>query len=210
MSNAVKNPRIDVFNADIVKGAYFSSKYEFPILDRTDYIPLNAIPFNFAKRSIKYDHWIHFYIYDYVFECVWNAPIRYLSLFKKFAGVITPDFSLYRNMPLAMQIWNTYRNRALAHWLQSNGVKTITNVRFGVERTYDFVFEGLQQGGTYAVGTNGCIQKNDDRYHFKKGLAKMVEILKPDTIVNYYYYSKDIFAKYERQGINVVTLKHWT
>jgi len=68
-----------------------------------------------------------------------------------------------------MQIWNTYRNRALAYWLQNNGIKIIPNVRWGNERTFDFAFEGLPTGGTYAVGTNGCIQNKEDRYHFKKG-----------------------------------------
>lgn len=58
-----------------------------------------------------------------------------------------PDFSLYREMPLAMQIWNTYWNRTIAYWLQSNGVDIVPNVRWGDERTYRLAFEGLQMGG---------------------------------------------------------------
>ena len=81
--------------------------------------------------------------------------------------------------------WNTYRNRALAYWLQSNGVNIIPNVRWGDKRTFEFAFEGLPIGGTFAVGTNGCVQSKEDRYHFKKGLSKMLELLKSDTIVNY-------------------------
>ena len=210
MLNAKENPRLDVFNGAIVDGAEFSPVYEFPIVKNTTYRPAKAIPFNTAKRSEKFDHWLHFYIYDYFFERVWNNPSRYLPLFKKFAGVITPDFSLYRNLPLAMQVWNTYRNRALGYWLQNNGISIITNVRWGDERTYEFAFEGLRQGGTYAVGSNGGIQNKTDRYYFKKGLGKMVEALQPDTIVNYSYYSKDIFEKYEKQGIEIITLEHWS
>ena len=37
-------------------------------------------------------------------------------------------------MPLVMQAWNTYRNRALAVWLQNNGIEVIPNVHFGDER----------------------------------------------------------------------------
>lgn len=137
-------------------------------------------------------------------------PDRHFPLFQKFGGVITPDFSLYRNMPLAMQIWNTYRNRAIGYWLQNNGIKIITNVRWGDERTYNFAFEGLSKGGTYAVCSNGCIQNKTDRYYFIKGLEKMIETLQPDTIINYSYYSKDIFTKYEKQGIMIITLNHWS
>ena len=178
-------------------------------MGRSDFVTSKAIPFNAAKRSVRFDHWVHFYLYDYIFECVWAAPGRYLSLLKGFAGVITPDYSLYRNMPLAMQIWNTYRNRALAYWLQSNGVNIIPNVRWGDERTFDFAFEGLPVGGTFAVGTNGCIQSKEDRHHFKAGLSKMLELLKPDAIVNYYYRSKDIFKECEERGVALITLEHW-
>ena len=83
------------------------------------------------------------------------------------------------------------------------------NVLWGDERTYDFVFEGLQQGGTYAVGTNGNIRNKLDRYYFRKGLAKMVELLLPDTIVNYSSKAKDIFEPYIAQGIEVITLSNW-
>jgi len=199
-----------VFNADIVEGAQFSGIYEFPKVKGTGYKPDKAIPFNAAKRSRKHDRWLHFYLYDYIFESLWNMPERYLPLFKKFQGAITPDFSLYRNLPLAMQVWNTYRNRAIGYWLQNNGVPIITNVRWGDERTYHFAFEGLEKGGTYAVGSNGGIQNKTDRYYFIKGLEKMVETLQPETIVNYPYYSKDIFEKYEKMGIEIITLEHWS
>ena len=168
-----------------------------------------AIPFNAAKRTRKLDQWLHFYIYDYFFESVWNMPERYLPLFKKFKGVITPDFSLYRNMPLAMQIWSTYKNRALSYWLQKNGINIVYNVRWGDSRFYAFAFEGLAKGGTYAVSSNGCIQDKADRRCFVKGLEKMIEVLQPDTIVNYSYYSKDIFERYKAAGIGIITLDHW-
>ena len=108
-----------------------------------------------------------------------------------------------------MQMWNTYRNRTLAYWLQSKGMDIVTNVRWGDERTYDFVFEGLPQGGTYAVCTNGCIQNKLNRHYFKKGLAKMVELLKPSTIINYSTTAPDIFGPYKDQGIEIITLNYW-
>jgi hypothetical protein len=209
MMDFSKKPRLNVFKSKLVERAHFSKVYEMPLIGRTDYKPTEGIPFNIATRAKNHRQWLHFYIHDYLFDRVWKDPDRYLPLFKRFCGVITPDYSLYREMPLCMQMWNTYRNRALAYWLQSNGIKTITNVRWGDERTYGFVFEGLAQGGTYAVCTNGCIKSGLDRYYFKKGLAKMVELLKPDTIVNYGSSADDIFGKYKEQGIEIITLNYW-
>ena len=210
MATSQKRQRADVFKSGFVTDACFSPVHEFPWLKRTEYKPNRAIPFDKAARSTKHDHWIHFYIHDKQFECVWNNPKQYLNLLQRFGGVITPDFSLYRELPLAMQIWNTYRNRAIAYWLQNNGVNIIPNLRWGDERTYSFAFEGIEQGGTVAVSTNGCIQKKLDRHYFAKGLAKMVEVLKPSTIVNYSYTPDDIFAHHKSQGIEVIQIQNYT
>lgn len=128
---------------------------------------------------------------------------RYLPLLKRFKGVISPDFSLYRKMPLCMQIWSTYQGRALAHWWQSNGIEVIPNVRFGDERTYSFCFDGIEPYSTVAVGTVGCIKRNEDRESFKRGLAEMVLSLQPKTIVVYGSAPDDIFGKYRNYGINI-------
>ncbi len=122
----------NVFKSDLVANAKFSKNYELPIIKRVDYKPEKAIAFCEvgSKKIIPEETWVHFYMHDYKFERVWNNPKKYLPILKKFKGVITTDFSLYREMPIAMQIWNTYRNRALAYYLQSNGINIIYNVRF--------------------------------------------------------------------------------
>jgi len=203
-----KQPRLDVFKSELVKGAFLSSKHEFPIVRKTDFKPESAIPFEKASKCTKHDQWVHFFTHDRQFQCIWNNPKQYLEMLKRFDGVITPDYSLYRDLPVAMQIWNTYRNRAIAYWLQSNGVNIVLNVRWGDERTYTFAFEGIEQGGTVAVSTNGCIRNKLDRYFFKKGLAKMVETIQPDTIVNYSYTPDDIFSQYMDAGIKIIEIEN--
>jgi len=204
-----KNPILDVFKTELVQDAHFTQKHEMPILKRVDFTPSEAIPFNFATRAKNFEQWLHFYINDYCFERVWNNCSRYLPLFRRFKGVFTPDFSLYREMPIAMQIWNTYRNRVMAYWLQNNGIDIVPNVRWSDERSYSFAFEGFEKGGTFAIGTNGCIGNRLDRYYFQKGLAKMVEILEPNALINYYSKPADIFGIYEKQGIKIISLNYW-
>ena len=152
--------------------------------------------------------WVHFYQHDYKFERIWNQPLKYLNLLKSFSGVITTDFSLYRELPLAMQIWNTYRNRALSFWLQQNGIHIVPNVRWSDERSYGFAFEGLPQGGSFAISTNGCIHTKNEKAYFSQGLEVMVERLKPETIITYSYMPKSIFDKYRKSGIELIQIEN--
>ena len=135
---------------------------------------------------------------------MWNNPKAYVKKLKKFRGIISPDFSLYRNMPLCMQMWNTYRSRALAVWLQNNGVEVIPNVRFNDERTYDFCFDGIEKDRAVATGTHGCIKHRDDKEYFKAGLAELVNRLSPKTIIVYGAAPDDIFKKYKECGIDII------
>lgn len=201
--------RLDVFKSELVRGARFSPVYEFPLLKPVTFKPDQALPFEkvcrIAGRSLQ---WVHFYTYDRHFECVWNNPGRYLPLFRRFAGVITPDFSLYREMPLAMQIWNTYRNRAIGFWLQREGVSVVPNVRWGDERTYDFAFEGISPGGSVAVSAVGSLRGRADREYFKKGLDRMVEALAPQTVICYGQTPDDIFGRHREQGLEIIAIPH--
>ncbi len=209
MKNFKECPRLDVFKSSLVKDAYFSNLYEFPLLKKSEYKPKTAIPFDKIRKTSNYEQWVHFYIFDCNFQSIWNNPKQYLNLLKKFKGVITPDFSIYRELPLAMQIWNTYRNRAIGYYLQSNDISIVPNVRWGDERTYEFAFEGLEKGGTFAISTNGAIQNKTNRYYFEKGLAKMVEVLKPEAIINYSQTPDDIFKSYRDNGIEIINIENY-
>ena len=175
------NNNYDVFKAFLVENADYDGKFELPVLRTSNFIPDKIITFSdaMAKRTTDYEAWVHFYEHDIKFERLWNNPKAYINKLKKFKGIISPDFRLYRNMPLCMQIWNTYRSRALAVWLQNNGVEIIPNVRFNDERTYEFCFDGIEKNKTVAIGTHGCIKRRNDKEYFKAGLSELVKRLAP-------------------------------
>lgn len=200
------NKNYDVFHAFLVENADYDGRIELPVLRTSNLIPDRVITFSeaMAKNRSDYDVWVHFYEHDKNFERLWNNPKQYLAKLQKFKGLISPDFSLYRNMPLVMQEWNTYRSRALAHWLQENGIEIIPNVRFNDERTYEFCFDGIEKGKTVAVGTHGCIKRTRDKELFKSGLKEMVKRLSPKTIIVYGAAPEDIFKEYKDRGINII------
>lgn len=203
------NKSRDVFKSFLNENFDYSGFLELPIIQTSDKIPNKLVSFSRAmSKSWKdFDCWVHFYEHDEKFERIWSNPKHYLNKLKKFKGIISPDFSLYRNMPLVMQMWNTYRGRALAAWLNSNGVSVIPNVRFNDIRTYLFCFDGIEPDKTIALGSHGCIKGKSDKEFFKKGLAETVSRLKPKNIVVYGATPDNIFKPFKDMGINIISFE---
>ena len=202
--NGIRNGCQDVFHAFLVKNAHYDGKLEIPVLQPETEIPNKLISFTKALRTEDYDQWIHFYEDDVSFERIWNKPHQYLPLLKRFRGVISPDFSVYRDMPLVMQQWNTYRGKALGHWWQEEGLHVLPNVRTGDQRTYDFCCAGVPKGGVVAVGSHGCMKVKKDREYFQQGLEEIVNRLSPEVVVVYGTTPKEIFACCDDRGIRVL------
>lgn len=196
----------DGFRADLVKTAEFVGLFEFPSLKPPweFIIPTNTIPFSLRKQTKNFSEFIVFYEHDIRFADVLNSTDNYLEELKCFPGVISPDCSLYRDMPLVLQIANTYMNRAVAHYLQSQGIYVIPNVRWGDERSYTtcdlpekFAFVGIPQNSIVSVGTYGCIQGTENKYYFKEGLKAMLEELTPEIVLVYGSMPDEIFGEYK-------------
>ena len=111
--NSARSGCKDVFRSFLVKNASYEGHLEIPRIEYGLYRPKKLIPFSKCISSSDYRCWVHFYEDDASFERIWNNPQKYLTVLKKYSGVICPDFSLYRDMPLVMQFWNIYRSRAI-------------------------------------------------------------------------------------------------
>ncbi len=204
--NGARSGCKDVFHAFLVKNAEYDGELEIPKIRTSCDIPNRVILFSKAIRSKDYDQWVCFYEDDVSFERIWNNPIRYLPILKKFKGVISPDFSLYRDMPLVMQQWNVYRSHAIASWLNENGIPVIPNIRWGDERSFDFCCLGIEHNSTIAIGSHGCIKLLSEREWFARGLDYVVKKVRPKIIAVYGTDPDYIFDKYKRNGIRIVHL----
>ncbi len=194
----------DVFHAYLVKDAEFVGEWDMPLVRSSECLPEHLIPFNEFKVGCHLDKWVHFYIHDCQFERIWRRPKHYLKKLNHCQGLISTDFSLYTNMPLAQQLWNTYRNRALASWFQRNGIEVIPNVRWGSGKSYTFCFEGIEPGKTVAIGTHGCIKKSQDKLDFKRGLEVMLERVNPKTIIVYGKAPEKLLAPCIQMDIRII------
>lgn len=162
-----------------------AGKWDMPTLKATDHIPYDLISFNYMLTSDDYDKGIHFYIDDYQFERVWTTPDKYIDKLGMFDCVLTPDFSLYLDMPLAMQIWNVYRSRLIGQIMQDAGITVIPTLQWADERSFDFCFDGIEPGGVVSVSTIGVKRDKNAGGIWFAGMDEAIKRLKPSHVVCY-------------------------
>lgn len=176
---------LDCLNAQMLFPS--DNKYGIPDLLADDFIPSDLVPYgtevrrSYAQTKGKC---VHFFLDDYKFEPLWNKPIKTRQPIITVGQALTPDFSLYRDYPIALQIYNTYRNRWLGRYWQQFGVQVIPTVGWSDEKSYDFCFEGVPKNSVVAVGTVG-INNKENKKIFCQGFEKMCEILEPKSLIVY-------------------------
>ncbi len=198
----------DGFNAELVSDAFFSGLLEIPIIEKPKkiVIPSELIPFTQLTKSSSKSEAVHFYEHDKRFLDVLTCTKKFLPELSQFPAVISPDCSLYRDMPLCLQIANTYMNRAVGHYLQKNGIYVIPNVRWGDERSYStselpekFAFLGVPKNSIVSIGTYGCIKSRENKFFFKNGLAAMIDELEPEVVLVYGGMPESIFGEFKHK-----------
>ena len=162
-----------------------SGFYDIPIARRCDYIPTSLIGFNYVLSTDNRESGVHFFLDDYQFERIWVSPQLYIEKMKEFPCALTPDFSLYMDMPLAMKIWNVYRSRLVGQIMYDAGIQVIPTLQWAGPDTYGFTFDGIEGGGTVAVSTVGVMRNKEATKAWKAGMEKALEYVRPKTVVCY-------------------------
>lgn len=181
----------DFLNYLKIENMAFTGPFDFPRIKgiRLKH-PENVrlLGFNYATNQKTVDKdklWVYFFLPDYRFQQVWNSPQRYINVFKRYRGIVSPDFSCYVGMPKAMQIFNVYRMAFLTAYYQRYGIKVIPSVTWGEPETYEWCFSWIPKGSAIVCSTVGCMQNKDSTIAFLKGYEKMVETLEPSDIIVY-------------------------
>lgn len=161
--------------------------YDTPIIQPLLDVPAcEFIPFSIAlKCRNKTDKGVHFFIDDYRFKRIWTQPDRYLEMLSGFEYVLSPDFSMYPDMPLSMQIYNHYRKHWLATYWQAHGIKVIPTICWADQSSFDWCFDGEPRHSTVAVSSVGCGVILEAKGGFRAGYEEMLRRLEPETILFY-------------------------
>lgn len=176
------------FHWELIKGAKLTGQYDMPELIAVhDIEPVNLVPFHMTKTTKDpAQNWFHFYEDDYQFERLWNKPSQYLSILKRFAGGISTDYSIYLSMPRAQQIWNCWRNRVMAYYMQQNDITIIPNVGWSDAQSLEWAFDGLPSNSVLSITTQGCMGHDYIcKQSLLNGLHELVRKKHPEKLIVY-------------------------
>lgn len=152
-------------------------------------IPQWLAPFRtrISPQAKPIDGALHFFLEDFRFESVWNKPFNSLQVIQKYKATLSPDFSLYRDWPLAIQIWNTYRSRWMGCFWQYYGYTVIPTISWSMPESYPFAFAGVAIGSVVAISVCGVNHVNNPLEHaiFLNGFREMVKVIRPTAVLCY-------------------------
>ena len=163
-----------------------TGKYDLPVIHKDEF-DLDKLKL-YSYSNTKYNDnrnkhkTIHFFIHDYRFESVYENAEYVTQKLSQYYALCSPDFSLYMDMPILLQMYNTFKNRWCGAYFQSLGLKVIPTISWSDERSFDFCFDGVEKGSVVAISTHG---NHKCREEFMLGYNKMLEILEPSAILCY-------------------------
>lgn len=161
-----------------------SGEFGFPLvrkqmvdLDNVELIAFSDI----SKKDVSnLQKGVHFFVDDYRFESVYSNPNQSLERLKKYAFLLTPDFSLYSEMEPWRQIESVGKSRWVGAFWQSKGCITIPTVSWSTSSSCRFCFDAIEHNSIVAIGMIGCKQS---RQSFMRGYNAMLEIIEPEAII---------------------------
>ena len=163
-----------------------SGKYGMPLIKKQN-IDLNKIELlSYLKvkneDNENKDKTIHFFTYDWNFENVYEKPENALEKLDQYYALLTPEFSTYKDMPLARQIDSVFKNRWCGAFWQKQGMLVIPTISWGSYGCFEFCFDGVEEGSIVAVST---YTREDNKKGFMEGYELMMEKIKPSAIICY-------------------------
>ena len=131
--------------------------YQIPLIRKQeiDLDTISLISFSDTKQDDKENAYktVHFFTYDWLFEKVYDKASESVEKLKQYYALLSPDFSMFTDMPKALQINSVFKNRWCGAYWQSLGLRVIPTISWGDESSFDFCFDGVEEGATVAVCT---------------------------------------------------------
>lgn len=150
-------------------------------------LPNQIIAFHEAMSVTQTDYnaIVHFYESDEFFMRLFHDPEKYVPKLRQYSYVISPDMSQYIEMPYYSRYANNCHNKAMAQYLQRQGVNIIANVTWSLPDSYDYCFAGIPIGTTIAINSNGVNANSDSKFLWYRGYEEALRQLQPTRIIRY-------------------------
>ena len=160
---------------------FFIDDYKFAIMEKLLYFPTYQQVSITKKLPLLDDLFKLSGIYT--LKKVYDRMDRLIKGLKRFEGIITPDFSLFPEMPKAQRIDNCYKSRAIAYYLQKEGLNIIPSLAWALEEDLEWCFDGLAINSSIAISTNGCKTEPYSKKMFLLGVEELQKKLQPEHLI---------------------------
>ena len=162
-----------------------SGKYALPLIKRQalDIENIDLISYSDTKNNESINNinkGVHFFIDDYRFEGIYNHPEKSLEKLRQYKFVCSPDFSIYSEMDKWRKIENIAKNRWVGAYWQGQGLTVIPTISWGKPSTFEYCFDGVEEGSIVIISTLGCKRAKRD---FLIGYEEMKKKIKPTAII---------------------------
>lgn len=131
-----------------------SGKYSFPLIKRQEVSleKIALIPYNLTKSNdIKNaDCGVHFFIDDYRFFGVYDFPEKAFARICGYKFLLSPDFSLYKEMPMWKLIENIGKSRWCGAYWQSKGKTVIPTISWAGSESFSIAAQGFRSQRPYS------------------------------------------------------------
>ena len=184
----------------LASDATIVGKHGFPALMPQKLIPdTMPLPMNYMMSDVNISkNWYHCFVGDEQFERYWHNFYKYVPYIRSAKGLISTDFSIYRDIPEETQIRNCYRNRVLTYAMQKINPNVIPTAGFGGENTWNWCFDGLPKHSTFAITTNGVLSDPEACRLFIGGVDTLVQTREPYALVVCGNYPEWLDTKYPK------------
>ena len=160
--------------------------YQIPLIRKQeiDLDSVSLISFSDTKQEDEENAYktVHFFTYDWIFDKVYKKAADCAEKLKQYHALLSPDFSMFTDMPKALQIFSVFKNRWCGAYWQSLGLRVIPTISWGDESSFEFCFDGVEEGATVAVCT---YYRENCEEEFMLGYDRMLEVIKPSEILCY-------------------------
>ncbi|MCR5183936.1 MAG: DUF4417 domain-containing protein [Opitutales bacterium] len=177
-------------------------EYNFPLLRRqeVDITNLSLIPYHLTKPNDKKNKncGVHFFIDDYHFSEVFEKPGIAFKRICDYKFLMTPDASLYREMPKWKLIENIGKSRYCGAYWQSKGKTIIPTISWAGLSTIDICTSAIEKGCVIAISTIGCQMS---KFDFLVGYDRVIKTLEPATIIC-------VGKTFKEMTGNIITVKY--
>lgn len=183
MSRTLLNQNFVCFHAP---DNYYNFPQCSPITERVSCSSWVSIDKAIQDRKSK---GLHFFEDDYKIERLWNTPNKYIPLLSRFDYVIQTDFSLFFDFPVALQIFNKFRNHWLLNFYALYGIQMIPNIRPSLPDFWSWSFEGYPKNSVVAFSDIGVTKDKKLHQIIIRSYDEMIKRLSPIQIL---YFTRSI------------------